>query len=216
MKRPAFSLLEIIIALGIFGILSVTVIAVFLSSGREERRGIQQQEGVASARFIFESMARDVRLGSVNYGAYTSVPLRDGAGLKPVDRLALRLADGTFFYYRCIATQVQFNSVIIQNTAEQPCGSILSAGLTLHNRQIQTSTDTVSWTPLSIEGVDITSFKVFIEPAGEPTNTAAAEADRLQPRVTMALTVVGINPNEQQTPTLIQTTVTSRRYVPAP
>lgn len=84
----AFTLLETVVAIGIFVLISGVVIDIFLTSGRTERQGVARQQVVSSARAALESITRELRLGA---------PVAFGAVASPA--LSVRRSDGLVSQY---------------------------------------------------------------------------------------------------------------------
>lgn len=66
-----FTLIEILVVLGLFSILSVVIINVFLLSLRSQRQASFRQKTLASLRYTLETIARQVRTSEVNYDSFT-------------------------------------------------------------------------------------------------------------------------------------------------
>lgn len=241
-QPTGFTLLEVLLALAAFGILSVTVIAVFMSSGREERRGLARQREVGSAQFIMEQMAKDIRLGTPDYEYYAdrSIALATGSAVNAVHRLAVRFADGSFRTYGCWA-QYQ-----IYDPTGTPFGAptwtwcesppSVSPGFTVQMLKatiISQSPDTCggsalppctdppvpcplcTGTPISWSPASLQNAVVrdFQVYITPPTDPFPLSAtDLRQPLTTVVLTTEGTGRSEEQVRTTFQTTASSRTY----
>lgn len=86
----AFTLLETIVAIGIFVLISGVVIDIFLTSGRTERQGVARQQVVSSARVALEIITRELRLGAPEHFHF-------GLVASPV--LSVRRSDGLVSQY---------------------------------------------------------------------------------------------------------------------
>lgn len=238
-QPSAFTLLEVLLALAAFAILSVTVIAVFMSSGREERRGLARQREVGSAQFLLEQMARDIRLGSPNYQYYSDRgdTLATGLVVNPVNRLAIAFADNSHRYYGCWKIyQLYINGTPDPNTkrgvsCEQPTPADPAPPIVIYkSSSVIISSDTAdetctlnfllappacdhlpdAWLAASLENALIQDFRVYLTPAEDPFSASAT--DLRQPLTTVALTIEGIGRSEEQVRTTFQTTASSRYY----
>ena len=70
-NKSGFTLIEILVVLGLFSILSVVIINVFLLSLRSQRQASFRQKTLASLRYTLEIIARQVRTSEVNYDSFT-------------------------------------------------------------------------------------------------------------------------------------------------
>ncbi|MBI3115230.1 MAG: type II secretion system protein [Candidatus Kerfeldbacteria bacterium] len=202
-SRTGFTLLEVVLALGIFAILSVVVIDVYFSSGREERRGVARSQGAGSARFALEVMAREARLGVPDYAYYVEqrIPLVDGSGNpRALSMLAVVLPDNTTRVYRCVT----------RGTTSALAGDVACPA---SNGELQRSLTGAAgtWESLTIEEAEVTSFQVFVTPSSDPF--PADSTVNQQPKTTVSLVTVGIGNVEDEVRTHFQTTVSSRNYV---
>lgn len=68
--RPGFTLIEILLAMGIFSTTLLIVINIFVSSSRLQQRAVVGQRMTGDARYTIETMARAVRSGIVDYNFY--------------------------------------------------------------------------------------------------------------------------------------------------
>lgn len=180
--------MEIILALGIFLLLSAVVIDIFFSSGREQRRGVSRQQVVASARAALELIAKDIRLGGVPlYPIYGPAP-----GYEAYPWLAIRFPDNSMTWY--LGFPGIFDSRLV--TCHLPPNT---SGCNVPE-------------PLTSERAEVESFKVFVTPVTDPFTFTATE--NKQPTITVSLTMKGkssLRPEEQMKTTL-QTTVVPRIY----
>lgn len=63
-QRSAFTLLETVVALAIFLVLSTVVVDIFIQASSQERRGVSREQIIASGRAALERMTHDLRLGT--------------------------------------------------------------------------------------------------------------------------------------------------------
>ena len=81
-KREGFTLVEILVVLGLFTLLGVLIINVFLLSLQAQRQASARQEAVSSIRFVLETMAQEIRTSEIAYPLDPSnqvLRLRSGA-----------------------------------------------------------------------------------------------------------------------------------------
>lgn len=67
-KGEGFTLIEILVVLGIFTLLGVLIINVFLLSLKAQNQASTRQEAVSNLRFVIETMAQEIRTSEINYG----------------------------------------------------------------------------------------------------------------------------------------------------
>ncbi len=65
--KQGFSLVEILVVLGIFSVLTVVIVNVFLLSLRSQRQAASRQDVLANVRYIMETMVRKIRTSEINY-----------------------------------------------------------------------------------------------------------------------------------------------------
>lgn len=81
-KGGGFTLIEILVVLGLFTLLSLLIINVFLLSLNAQRKASARQEAVSSLRFVMETMAQEIRTSEIAYPLDPSnqvLRLRSGA-----------------------------------------------------------------------------------------------------------------------------------------
>lgn len=105
-NRKGFTLVELLVVLGIFSIVGVTLVNVFLLSLKAQRQASLRQDVVSDLRFNLESMARQVRTSEIDYSqAYDG----DNNELGIIgDENQLHLIDqngNTYYYFLDVADQ---------------------------------------------------------------------------------------------------------------
>ncbi len=187
-SQTGFTLMEVLVVLAVFSTISVAVTDLFMISTRAERRIGTEERMQADARTAIEQMARTMRGAAVAYDKLASpVPW-------PVDRLPLRLANGTLVEY-----------YLSSNAAE--CGASPAPCL-----MIREDENPARAAALSTAGLTVTNLKFFIAPAQDPYAIAGgAYAADDSPRVTFVIKVAPTAaPGQSVT---VQSTVTTRQYV---
>lgn len=196
--RHGFTLLELVLALGIFLILTVVVIDVFLSSSREERRGLAREQIVASGRAALEQITRDIRLGLTPSAGFNVLGACDSLASVYCE-FEIRFADGSSTQYGFIL--LSFDPRFEQNL------------VTCHSPQPGVRCDLFGPTPtfLLTQAARVTAMTVRVSPVGDPF--APGSSVNQQPLVTISLTLQGTGPRpEEQLTTTLQTSVASRHY----
>lgn len=64
-----FSLIEILVVLGIFSVLAIVIVNVFLLALRSQRQASFRQETVANLRYVTETMVRQIRNSEIDFGS---------------------------------------------------------------------------------------------------------------------------------------------------
>ena len=70
--KRGFTLMEVLVALALFSVVVTVSTNLFLSFQRTSRKTESLEQLTASARFIMEKIAREVREGTVDYQAYVA------------------------------------------------------------------------------------------------------------------------------------------------
>ena len=77
-KVWGFSLIELVVALGVFSVISMALVGLFVSSLRGERKALNMQLAQDNARLVMEIMVRELRDGSnVAFGSDQNVSFND-------------------------------------------------------------------------------------------------------------------------------------------
>lgn len=203
-RAAGFTLLELVLTLGIFTIMALVIIDVFMSSGNEERRSATRSQAVGTSRSALELIVHDIRLSTVDYNFYATrgIALVNGAAVSPVSELVLLKPDKSQVFYRC---KVHGDTSAISNV-DSPCPGV--------GGELQRSLNgaILNWETLTVEDADIKTLKFYITPPTDPF--AAGATDLRQPSITVVLTTQGTGQVEKRVTTMLQTTATSRIYEP--
>lgn len=188
-KQNGFTLMEILVVLGVFATISVAVADLFMLSSRAERRASALQKTQADARTALGLMTTMIRKSQVAYSEMPMIP-------NPLGELAIESANGTITKFS-------------KSSDPQKCGSSPAPCLLI------TSSDqggSVS-APFTPQGLAVEDLKFYLTPAVDPfyydplSGTYAANS---QPTVTIALSLIPTGKSEQRI--AAQTTVTARTY----
>jgi type II secretory pathway pseudopilin PulG len=182
--------MEMVIVLGIFSIATTYALAIFTQSNTVQKRTANIQRSTSDARYVLEVMAREFRMGSVDYdySGYTT-PLTS-----PEDELAL-LDDN--------------NSPVIFRKA-----------LSLGRQAVQVCYGSVNcvsneWLDITPTNIKVKQLSFYISPVQDPFTwqTGTGYDSDLQPRVTIILeTESNITDSERLHESHFQTTISSRKY----
>jgi len=143
-RHAGFTLMELLVALGIFAI-SVGLIAdLFLTASRQQARTVVLSRVQGDARLIMETIAREFREGTLDF--------RSGI---PTDVLALQTGDGELLQLRRVA----------RGDTDRPCPSGVAACLYIGRGA---SADPLAWAPLTSAEVDVDAFQFWRTPTADP------------------------------------------------
>jgi type IV pilus assembly protein PilW len=81
--KNGFTLIELLVAMAIFSIVITAVIGIFSSGMTEIERAFGHQDIQDSARFVLESMSKEIRMSTINTangGPYSSVNITNADG----------------------------------------------------------------------------------------------------------------------------------------
>jgi prepilin-type N-terminal cleavage/methylation domain-containing protein len=141
-KRPAFTLIEVLVVAAIFGTLYLIAATVFVSVQGRQRETLARQRLVADGRYLLESIARTARLQRIDYAYYYGPGGNPVTGpVIPTSTLAMRDSLNQATCYQLSGTTIQ-----ITNTSNCAGG----------------------WTPLTPPDLTVRSFLVWISPLSNP------------------------------------------------
>ncbi len=182
--------MEMVLVLGIFAIATTYALSIFTQSNTVQKRTANIQRSISDARYVLEVMAREFRMGTVDY-SYSAYPT---SLTEPEDELALLDENNNPVIFRKAlsegrdAVQVCYNSV--------NCVSD-------------------EWLDITPTDIKVTRLDFYISPIKDPFAWQAGSGYfyDLQPRVTIVLeTESNIIDNDKLHTSHFQTTVSSRKY----
>jgi prepilin-type N-terminal cleavage/methylation domain-containing protein len=74
-QEGGFTLIELLVAAGIFAIVITAVSGIFISSVNSQRKAMALQATQEASRFMFESMAKEVRMSVLNTNTNTNTSI---------------------------------------------------------------------------------------------------------------------------------------------
>lgn len=194
--KRGFTLLEMVIALGIFAVATTYSVSIFVQSNQTQKRTANIYRVLSDTRYTMEVMAREIRLGRINYQYYqdqgidlTNLPL---TGEQAV--LALTNVAGEAIMFKRMAVDNRF--VI----------------------QIQALVDGVeTWQDITPEDLSIEKLAFYITPSVDPfilNDGASVYGSDEQPKVTIVLQAKSLHPDLTAEKIFnLQTTVSTRTYL---
>ncbi len=161
-NNKGFTLIEMLIALSIFILVMLAGVNVYFVISTAQHRTVALQKVQDDVRYLYEAMAQEIRLGTINYTFYDTEnislhPNISGDGITSI--LALQDQLHVPVYYRLQGTAVQYCRV--DDSASIDCD------LTDHDQ----------WQNVTPSGVEVTSLGFFITPSADPFVNAGEAVD---------------------------------------
>ncbi len=193
-SRRGFTLVEMLVVVGIFSLIMVAVTGIILSGLRLERRVTGGNQAVEDARRDIQGLVRLVRFSRINYVWYVDQGINLAA---PVATLAIISEQDERLFVRAGTTSC-FGRTL-------PC--------------LEMSIDTGrSWTPLTASGVAVDDFVFYISPSQNPF-VKNANGEFINPPLQPRITIVGTfrapgrgGRSSEDIVVPVQTTVSLRTY----
>lgn len=186
-SQSGFTLVEMVVAVGLFSIVSVLIAQLFVLFNRSQIRSSLQQQVQSDARIMMAQISDRIRAGSIDYASYAG-----GTITSPETTLLLLDENG-------------LSVTIAQSSSDTLCPSAQAVPCLLLSEDGGST-----FTPLSSENFTVDTVNFYIDPSTDPAEPAGPN---IQPRVTFSLELTGIsNDPAQQVSTTLQTTVSSRVY----
>ena len=187
-SEHGFTLVEILVVLGIFSTISVAVTDIYLLATRAERRVDVEQGLQGNARTALDFITRSIRNGSIAYDLMPSpIP-------SPVDQITVRTRAGTLFEF-------------FRSADAQLCGTSSPPCLMVREGAAQSAA-------LSPAGMVVEDLRFFVSPPHDPflfDGTLGTYAADAQPTVTIVLILAQAGKSAARVQ--VQTTITTRQYV---
>ena len=184
------TMIEMMMAMGIFTLMLVVILAIFAQSIKVQRRITQIQEELSDARFVVDTMARELRLGTLKYDGTCAI----NSNIK--NCLYYISADGTTGFFK-------------KGENAQDCG-VFSPPCIIWSPD----TNSNPGTPITTKNITIKDLYFLVTPSQNPfikKDDGTYDAD-VQPTVTIHLSGEYTFATEVY-PLEFQTTVTTRQYL---
>ncbi len=193
-KNKGFTLIEVLIASAVFVTATALIADIFVRTNDTQRRTQGIQATATDARFAFESMAREARLGEIDYDYYGGTVDVSGGETE----LAIKTTENN-----SVRFGLQTDSTIC------PTGTTSCLAVCLVN-----TCTTSDWNPITPKGVNVTDLLFYIYPDKSPfVAVGSGFSNNSQPRVTMIMTTENITTDDVSKAVFtMQTTVSTRVY----
>lgn len=199
LKKRGFTVMETVVVLAIFSIAATYSLAIFVQSNQVQKRTANIQRALSDARYVLEVMAREVRMGHIDYSYYeeegislaqSNMPLPQGDEI-----LAIRDVDN--------------NPIRFQRAESSPDSERYVIKLYYEVGD--------EWLDITPEDLNITRLDFYISPEDDPFEWIfGGYLNNKQPRVTIVLETESLHfeggADSESRLSHFQTTVTSRKY----
>ena len=187
-----FTIMETVLVMAIFSIATTYAVGIFVKSNTVQKRTANVQQLTADARFVVEVMAREVRMGKIDYDYTGYVLPLDG----PQTVLAIKDQDNQPVRFRRFAAAEDRQAVQVCTGDDVFCS--LDA----------------NWTDITPNNLTVNRLNFYIAPAQDPFSWQLPDYySDLQPLVTIILETESLASAElEQHLSYFQTTVSSRSY----
>ena len=199
MAQPkGFSLLELVTVMGIFGLLSLVILAIHQQVAAMDRRTSLQQTILRETRFALEAISNNLRIGTVYYGGWkSSCALSPDAGKPYATRSALFVIDED-------NERVKYEWKPKAQCAPESVGGCIIKTF-LGSRDNPDNESAILTAPT----LDVLGFSARIQPLCDPYKDTCA--NKRQPMVQLTISVA-VPQRGGSSRRELQTTVSSRVY----
>lgn len=189
MDKKGFTLVEMLVVLAVFSVVTVVIVDIFMLASRAQRRTLAVQKIQSDARYSLEAMSREIRMDMVDYAYYGGT-----VNEIPSETLALRDQDD--------------NRIIFKKSNEYcPAGTTDCIVVSIDGGS--------NWESITAPGINVDDLKFYIDPAVDPflQNAGFTYDSDNQPRVTVTLVTRGAGGlSDEEKTVYLQTTVSNRIY----
>ncbi|MCZ2846343.1 MAG: prepilin-type N-terminal cleavage/methylation domain-containing protein [Candidatus Bathyarchaeota archaeon] len=214
-KKRGFTLLELLVSVTIFAITIMVGVDLFFTIVKIQRRISYVQELQGDARNLLEEMAREVRLGSIDYEYYTDKAinfsdLRD-ASTDNNKILVIKDPDDNRSFFK----RVDAGTTLVKNPSRNRF-VIKICYIDARSDSEDKCDQESNWEIATPEGFHVEKFLIFVNPEVNPfeLNESYEYDFDEQPRVTIILqTESDRKEKAYQIFSRLQTTVSSRLYL---
>lgn len=192
-NKWGFTLIEVIVALGIFSIATSYAISIFVQSNQVQKRTANMQRILSDARYALEVMAREVRMGHIDYDYYAGQDISLDNMPLTQDNAVLAIKDASNQEIRFRRQEAEEGRYVIQ----------------VYNQG--------DWLDITPEDLSVERLSFYISPSADPfvwnSNLVDYNSDQ-QPIVTIVLETKSLYRDlDTEKVSHLQTTVAERKYV---
>lgn len=193
-----FTLMEIVVAMGIFMVVSLVIAEIFVNVQRAQQRLRDNQVVATELRYLFDVVSREVRSDKIDYSPGACATSGSIAVSAAADTLNLCSGDGTPVSFRLNSSCFTVGGV------SEGCAEVwrnTGAGS--------------SWQPITSQALTVDSLTFYVTPLTDPfpSNGATSSTPDVQPRVTIVMKGTSLSARAtDRTSFFLQTSVTSRTY----
>ncbi|XOU94481.1 MAG: PilW family protein [Candidatus Kerfeldbacteria bacterium] len=235
LNNSGFTLIEMLIAISIFSLVLIVATNIYITINNSQRKVVTQQKIQDDIRFLFEAIAQEIRLGSINYDFYenNNINLHTGLGGSDNSILAINSQSGDEIFFR--RSSDPFNTNNGQGNKVEYC--------TVNDFNDCALDDDTLWQSVTPAGVETLDLRFAITPSANPfvetstvSCTSNAECDlgyvcdtiddyiceydsdgqNFQPKVRFVLNSRGIGRNKgEESEILMQTIISTRIFTGA-
>lgn len=193
-NERGFTLMEMLVALGLFSMIVATGMDIYLLAGRAQRKVFTLERLQSDARYAMEAMTREVRTGAIDFAYYVG---RGTPLALPDSELALISSDNSRLRFHKSTT-----------TDQSYCADATSVPCLL------VTVDDGTPAAITPKGVTVTSLGFYVAPNVDPfTFGATGWSSNVQPHVTIVVSLRSVGGRIGETQDIfLQTTATSRTY----
>lgn len=192
--KKGFTVLEMVVVMGIFSIASVYSMSAYVKSNDGQRKIVNISKGTTDARYAMETMVREIRTGRIDYQKYVDSGIRITDD--PMHDLIIRDADNNLVWFSLYDTGGKKEIRVCYT--EDACNNGL-------------------WSQITPTNTDVTTFDLYIWPKMDPFTWDDDIRDyksNQQPTVTIIIRNKSLDSSDNLSKDIhLQTTVTSRAYV---
>lgn len=147
-NNQGFTLMEMLVVLAIFSVFVVIAADLFLTVNRVQRETRVSEQLLSETRFILDTIAREVRSGSIDYKAYGDPADSTDPVVNPVSELRYTSSgmEGTI---------IKTDSTVCPSAESTPCVAI-------------SRDNGVSWASMTPVGVKVINLRFIIQPEADP------------------------------------------------
>lgn len=189
-----FTVLEMVITMGIFSIASIYSMSAYVKSNSGQRKIVNISKGTTDARYAMETMVREIRTGKIDYAKYADANIDITADAN--HDLIIRDVDNNLVWFTAF-----------QNGNKKEIRVCYT----------DTACSNNEWSVVTPSNIDITSFDIYIWPKVDPFIWSEGLNDfssNQQPMVTIIIRNKSLEASDTLNQDIhMQTTVTSRAYV---